>query len=159
MEKVRLRGKKLWWCIWSVGIILWIVVYSQHANGKSDTLVLTPESNPNDDTLFTMRDSSDKSTALHQATVSGSIGDDHIPSSVSDTCRKSRNGEAGRECVNVNSASIDELITLKGIGPVLAERIVLFRQNNGNFKEASDLIKVKGIGQGKLSKIKDFICF
>jgi len=62
-------------------------------------------------------------------------------------------------CINVNSATHDQLISLHGIGPVLAERIVDYRKKNGKFKNASELIKVKGIGNGKLQKIKDSICF
>jgi competence protein ComEA len=64
-----------------------------------------------------------------------------------------------KECVNVNSASHKQLISLHGIGPVLAERIVDYRKKNGKFKNASELIKVKGIGKGKLQKIKNIICF
>lgn len=45
---------------------------------------------------------------------------------------------------------------LPGIGPLLAERIVLDRQINGDFEGVEDLLRVSGIGQGKLGKIKSF---
>ncbi|MCJ7765126.1 MAG: helix-hairpin-helix domain-containing protein [Thiovulaceae bacterium] len=55
--------------------------------------------------------------------------------------------------VNINSASIEELSTLPGIGTVTAEKIVAYRKDH-KFKKASDLMNVKGIGQKKLDKIQ-----
>lgn len=59
--------------------------------------------------------------------------------------------------VNINTASVDELKELKGVGEVKAEKIVEYREKNGNFKTVDDLIKVKGIGEGTLKNIKDEI--
>lgn len=56
--------------------------------------------------------------------------------------------------VNVNKADAKELETVRGIGPMLAERIIQFRQANGPFKGIDDLVQVQGIGQAKLEKIK-----
>ena len=60
--------------------------------------------------------------------------------------------------VNINTATEDELVSLKGIGPALAARIIEYRRENGNFGEKEDLEKVKGIGPSKLEKIIDSIC-
>jgi len=49
--------------------------------------------------------------------------------------------------VNINTASIRELISLKRVGPVLAERIVLYREENGPFLSEEDIKRVKGIGE------------
>lgn len=57
--------------------------------------------------------------------------------------------------VNLNQAGLDELESIKGIGPALAERIMAHRKENGNFKTVEDLMKVKGIGQSKFDRIKD----
>ena len=57
--------------------------------------------------------------------------------------------------VNVNSASQEELETLNGIGPKMAERIIDYRRRNGNFARLEDLLLVKGIGPKKYEKIKD----
>ena len=49
--------------------------------------------------------------------------------------------------ININTASASELETLDGIGPVLAERIVAYREEHGPFAAVEDLMQVKGIGE------------
>jgi competence protein ComEA len=56
--------------------------------------------------------------------------------------------------VNINTATVDELATLNGIGKVKAEAIVAYRATNGNFITVTDLTKVKGIGDKIIEKIK-----
>lgn len=58
------------------------------------------------------------------------------------------------EKVNVNTAGVDELSTIPGIGPALAGRIVAHRQQNGPFKKLDELLAVKGIGAKLLAKIE-----
>lgn len=48
--------------------------------------------------------------------------------------------------VNVNTAGLDELMLLPRVGATVAQRIVDFREQNGSFKAAEDLLLVKGIG-------------
>jgi competence protein ComEA len=55
--------------------------------------------------------------------------------------------------VNINSASIEELSTLPGIGKGTAEKIVEYRKTH-KFKKTSDLMNVNGIGQKKFDKIQ-----
>jgi comEA protein len=57
--------------------------------------------------------------------------------------------------VNLNTASVDQLDTLPGIGPKVAARIVEYRQKNGPFKKIEDVMNVKGIGEKNFLKIKD----
>lgn len=57
--------------------------------------------------------------------------------------------------VNLNTASAAELETLPRIGPALAQRILDWRQANGRFAQASDLLKVSGIGQKLFDGLKD----
>jgi len=59
--------------------------------------------------------------------------------------------------ININTASADQLSTLKGIGPALAKRIVDYRQANGDFKTIEDLTQVKGIGEKTLADISESI--
>ena len=55
------------------------------------------------------------------------------------------------------TAGVDELDSLPGIGPVLAQRIVDWRTENGPFTDAAQLLEVDGIGQTVLESIQDFI--
>ncbi len=56
-----------------------------------------------------------------------------------------------------NLASQEDLETLPGIGPVLAQRIIAYRQTHGPYKKIADLRKVSGIGPKKLEKIKPYL--
>ena len=59
--------------------------------------------------------------------------------------------------VNINDASAEELMTLKGIGRVLAHRIVAHRNSEGIFTEIDEIKSVKGIGEKVFNKIKNRI--
>ncbi len=59
--------------------------------------------------------------------------------------------------VNINSATLDELITLPGIGETLAQRILDYRHEHGDFSAPEELLNVSGIGAGKLEPILNLI--
>ena len=59
--------------------------------------------------------------------------------------------------VNVNTADQRMLETLPRIGPVLAKRIIDFRDSNGEFRRVEDLVKVKGIGDKTLEKLLPYV--
>ena len=59
--------------------------------------------------------------------------------------------------LNINTATISELDQLPGIGPVLAQRIVDYRDAHGGYKAVEELVKVNGIGDAKLMEILDEI--
>ncbi|OGO03440.1 MAG: hypothetical protein A2Y72_01900 [Chloroflexi bacterium RBG_13_53_26] len=59
--------------------------------------------------------------------------------------------------VNINTASAQELETLSGIGPVKAQAIVDYRNENGFFRTVDELINVPGIGPKTLEGIRDQI--
>lgn len=61
------------------------------------------------------------------------------------------------EKININNASVEELASLKKIGPKIAERIVQYREENGDFKKIEDITNVKGIGEKTFEMIKEMI--
>ena len=56
--------------------------------------------------------------------------------------------------VNINTATKEELTTLKGVGDKRAQEIIDYRKKNGNFKSIDDLEKVPGIGPGLMKQIR-----
>ena len=59
--------------------------------------------------------------------------------------------------ININTATALELEALPSVGPSTAKAIVAFRTKNGPFSKAEDLLKVPGIGDGKLAAMKPFV--
>ncbi len=67
-------------------------------------------------------------------------------------------GAAGAEKpakINLNTAGVEELTSLPGIGPSYTKRIVEYREKNGPFKRVDDILNVRGIGEKTLEKIRD----
>jgi competence protein ComEA len=59
--------------------------------------------------------------------------------------------------VNVNTASAEQLSLLPRVGPAIAQRIVEFREHNGAFKSAEQLMLVRGIGEATFELIKPYV--
>lgn len=59
--------------------------------------------------------------------------------------------------VNLNTATVAELSTLKGIGPIKAEAIVRFRDEHGPFSSIDDMMAVKGIGEKTVDKNRTLV--
>lgn len=70
-------------------------------------------------------------------------------SATSSSPRKSR--------VNINVASVEQLASLPGIGPVMARRIVEYRKKHGPFQRPEDLLIIEGIGEKRFRALADFI--
>ena len=67
-------------------------------------------------------------------------------------------GTSSARRVNINEADVKTLMTLPGRGEKTAEKIVSYREQNGPFLSAEDIMKVPGIGESKYENIKDTIC-
>jgi len=65
--------------------------------------------------------------------------------------------EEGGLLVNINTASSEELQLLPQIGPVLAQRIIDYRESFGGFGSADDIMAVSGIGEAVFEKLKPYI--
>ena len=59
--------------------------------------------------------------------------------------------------LDINTASVEELTYIPGIGEATAAQIVAHRKQHGHFKNLEDLLQVKGIGQKTYDKISDYL--
>ncbi len=59
--------------------------------------------------------------------------------------------------VNLNTATAEQLDTLPGVGPVTAQAILDWREENGRFGSVEDLLDVKGIGDATLAELRDHV--
>ena len=75
------------------------------------------------------------------------------PKQISDGGTSSSSGDV----ININTANLEQLMKISGVGKTKAEAIISYREKNGDFKKKEDITKVKGIGKATFEKIKDKI--
>jgi comEA protein len=75
----------------------------------------------------------------------------------SETSEPTPSPEISDKKININTANVEELTALPGIGPAIAARIVEYREEFGPFETIEDITKVRGIGQARFEAIKDMI--
>lgn len=66
-------------------------------------------------------------------------------------------GIVGSRPLNINRATLNQLVTLPGIGPVLAARIIDYRAAHGPFAKVDDLVAVSGIGPSRLADLRPHV--
>lgn len=91
-------------------------------------------------------------SSANQSSVDGSVA-----SRASKTSSPEQGKNASGEMVNINTADVEGLKKLKGIGPAMAQRIIDYREANGSFQAPEDIMQVKGIGKAKYAKLKEQI--
>lgn len=75
------------------------------------------------------------------------------PKQISDGGSSSSNTDV----ININTANLEQLMKISGVGKTKAEAIISYREKNGDFKKKEDITKVRGIGKATFEKIKDKI--
>lgn len=84
--------------------------------------------------------------------VAGEVLENRGPEDGTETFSKT-----GTNKININTATREELMTLKGIGEAKADAIIMYREETGGFTEISQLMNISGIKEAAFNKIKDSI--
>lgn len=90
--------------------------------------------------------------------VSMTVRDEAKPEpNLPDTTDEEESSDEAAGIININTATNERLQELPGVGPVYAERIVTWREENGVFTSKDQLMEIKGIGEKRLADIKPLI--
>ncbi len=90
-------------------------------------------------------------TTLNLAALAIDASHVHVPA------QGEASSDLASDGIDLNTATASELETLPGVGPVLAARIVAFREDHGPFATVEDLLDVPGIGEAKLAQMRESI--
>lgn len=80
-----------------------------------------------------------------------------LPTSATATEEPTNDNSNSEELVNINTASLEELDALPGIGPTTAQKILDYREENGPFSTIEDIMNVSGIGPATFEDIQNLI--
>ena len=87
------------------------------------------------------------SSRQHAAVTVQTVPRTEESAALAESITRSMPAAEAEEQINLNTASSEELQTLSGIGPVLAERIITYREEQGPFQRVEDITQVQGIAE------------
>lgn len=85
------------------------------------------------------------------------IATQYIATEASTTVLETESTASNSLKIDINTASVEQLIILDGIGEILAQRIIDYRTEHGPFEQITDITNVSGIGAKKFEQISDYI--
>jgi competence protein ComEA len=135
-----------------------ITIYVTGAVGKPESLLTLPAGSRTQDAIEAAGGLTDAAD-LERINLAGILRDGdqvHVPA-VGQEAILATPGGGG--VVNVNMATVDELATLPGLGPALAQRIIDYRETNGPFADLEALDAVEGIGPALLERLQEMVVF
>lgn len=117
---------------------------------------MLPDANPNALNLAAVLSDAQQVIVPRQGEETDGPGMDMGPLYSGSTTPRLHTGQQGHK-VNINTANQNELEKLPGIGPVLAQRILDYRQQKGPFRSIEDLQNVSGIGAKRYTDLKELV--
>ena len=67
-------------------------------------------------------------------------------------------GQASPSCINLNLATVEQLMQLPGIGEVMSQRIIEYRKRHGPFRRPEEIIILEGFSERKYRAVADLVC-
>lgn len=135
-----------------------ITVYITGAVGRPESLLTLPPGSRVQDAVEAAGGTTEDAN-LERVNLAGVLRDGdqiHVPGIGQEVALPTAGGGG---IIHVNTATVDELATLPGVGPATAERIIQYREANGLIANLEALDAVEGIGPALLERIKDFVVF
>jgi competence protein ComEA len=144
---IRSLGLKLAMLAITMGVVFWIRWQPAERQQNDSELIDTPSLTLN----ASIAETQPRSTTANQS-AGGPIVVTPRASNYAGVA-----GQTGSSLIDLNNATVDELESLPGIGAVLAQRVIAYRQSVGRFRAVEDLREVKGIGSKTFGRIKPLV--